>query len=212
MLPGDLPHPDRTHKPEYEEDEGDEDRCGGGVSEDGGDRVGTGKCVDRTSGGGDDGTCGIRRQRGVEAGGEDRAGHGGAEGGAELTDSGLGCGTDTGLGGGDVGKHEGGELGGSDPETYTVDHQREGEPTGGALAVDDHDGGGDACDLEGETEDDRAGGAEGGGEGGQIVAQGTPEEVVAGGKGWTARYLARSLNGHDDGHDDGTMLQTTQIS
>ncbi|MCI7645133.1 MAG: excinuclease ABC subunit A, partial [Bacteroidales bacterium] len=55
-------------------------------------------------------------------------------------------------------------------------------------------------------------GPEGGGEGGQIVAQGTPEEVVAGGKGWTARYLARSLNGHDDGHDDGTMLQTTQIS
>ena len=55
-------------------------------------------------------------------------------------------------------------------------------------------------------------GPEGGGEGGQIVAQGTPEEVVAGGKGWTARYLARSLNGHNDGHDDGTMLQTTQIS
>ena len=51
-------------------------------------------------------------------------------------------------------------------------------------------------------------GPEGGGEGGQIVAQGTPEEVVAGGKGWTARYLARSLNGHDDG----TMMQTTQIS
>ncbi len=50
-------------------------------------------------------------------------------------------------------------------------------------------------------------GPEGGGEGGQVVAEGTPEEVAASGRGWTARYLARSLQGHN-----GEMSQTTQIS
>jgi excinuclease ABC subunit A len=36
-------------------------------------------------------------------------------------------------------------------------------------------------------------GPEGGAEGGTIVAAGTPEEVVAAGVGYTARYLAAKL-------------------
>ena len=40
-------------------------------------------------------------------------------------------------------------------------------------------------------------GPEGGEAGGQIVAEGTPEEVAAGAKSFTASYLRRLFNGHE---------------
>ncbi|MDO8322931.1 MAG: excinuclease ABC subunit A, partial [Phenylobacterium sp.] len=41
-------------------------------------------------------------------------------------------------------------------------------------------------------------GPEGGDGGGEIVAQGTPEQVAANSKSWTGRYLAEILKRHED--------------